>query len=467
MARSVDGHMRETDAFSWSMESDPRLRMPVVAVAVVDGTPDWDEVAARLELMTRAAPMFRQRVVVPPGHLAPPKWVVDARFDLSSHLYRMVAPPPATLATVLGFAAQLGSTAFDPMRPLWEAWFVDGLAGGQSALVTKVHHTLTDGLGGVQLLAHLFDVGGQPLAHLAAEPPPPGDPDARALLRSSLAHNGVRAGAVARSGAAAVVRTLRAARHGPVDALAGAVATWASVLEVLAPNRARLSPVMTGRGLVRRFVGVDVPLDGLRAAARAAGGTVNDAYLTGVTGGLRRYHELHGAVVPELRVVLPINVREPGDESPGGNRMALIRYLLPLVPADPRARMVEVHSRTEHWKNAPGLAYVEGAYGAVNTLPTRYLQGLATHNDAVASNVPGFPMPVRLAGPRLLAFYPFGPTGGSAVNITLMSYAGTCHIGVNADTAAVADMDTFVACLRAGFDEVLAVAVEGKPALTG
>ncbi len=129
MARGVDVHMRETDAFSWSMESDPRLRMPVVAVAVLDGTPDWDEVGRRLERLTRAAPMFRQRVVAPPGHLAPPKWVVDHRFDLAWHIRRIVAPAPATVDSVLGFAGQLSGAAFDPMRPLWEAWFVDGLAG--------------------------------------------------------------------------------------------------------------------------------------------------------------------------------------------------------------------------------------------------------------------------------------------------------------------------------------------------
>ncbi len=455
--------MRETDAFSWSMESDPRLRMPVTAVALLDATPDWDEVTARLDRVTRVAPMFRQRIVSPPGHLAPPKWVVDARFELSSHIYRVLAPPPASLEGVLGFAAQLGSTAFDPMRPMWEAWFVDGLSDGRAALVVKVHHTLTDGIGGVQLLAHLFDVDGRPLTGDAVPaPPPPGDPGMLALLRSSIAHDVARAGALARSSGGAVVRTLRAARHGPLDAVRGALATWGSAVEVLAPTRERLSPVMTGRGLTHHYAGIDVPLDGLRRAARAVAGTVNDAYLTGITGGLRRYHELHGSPVRELRVVLPINTREPGDVTPGGNRMALIRYVLPLVPADPVPRMAEIKSRTEHWKNAPAMAYIEGLYGAVNTLPTSYLQGLAMHNDAVASNVPGFPMTVRLAGPRLVAFYPFGPTGGTAVNITLMSYADTCHIGVNADACAVRDMDAFVACLRAGFQEVLAAATEGR-----
>lgn len=467
MARGVDVHMRETDAFSWSMEGDPRLRMPVVAVAVLDGTPDWDEVATRLERVTRAAPMFRQRVVMPPGRLAPPKWVVDHRFDPAWHIRRMVAPPPATIESLLGFAGQLSAAAFDPMRPLWEVWFVEGLEGARSAFVAKVHHTLTDGVSGMLLLAHLFDVDGHPLADAPVpDPPRPGTTNPVALLGSSLSHDAHQIANVARGSVAALARTMGAARHGPVQALTGALTTWATVLEIIAPNRDRLSPVMTGRGLNHRFGRLDVPIDGLRAAARNVGGTVNDAYLTGVTGGLRRYHEVHGAPVPELRIVLPINTRDSDDLTAGGNGMALIRYLLPLVPEDPVQRMAEVKRRTERWKNAQGMGYIEAVYGAVNTLPTSYLQNLATHNDAVASNVPGFPLPVGFAGPRVLACYPFAPTGGSAVNMTLMSLAGTCHIGVNVDVDAVPDLDVFVTSLRAGFEEVLATAPSATAAVS-
>jgi diacylglycerol O-acyltransferase / wax synthase len=80
------------------------------------------------------------------------------------------------------------------------------------------------------------------------------------------------------------------------------------------------------------------------------------------------------------------------------------------------------------------------------------------HVDFLASNVPGIPVPLYLAGARVRSFTPFGPTAGSAVNVTLMSYAGDCCMGVNIDTAAIPDPDEFVACLAAGFDEVVAVA---------
>ena len=138
--------------------------------------------------------------------------------------------------------------------------------------------------------------------------------------------------------------------------------------------------------------------------------------------------------------------------------MALVRYRLPLEPADPAQRITEVRARTRRWKQAPSLPYTEAAYSVVNWLPAGYLQQIVRRVDFVASNVPGFPTPVRLAGPALLAYYPFGPTGGTAVNVTMMSCNGTGHVGVNLDTEAVPDGDTFLACLREGFDEVRGLA---------
>ena len=461
MSVGIDVHMRETDRFSWTMEQDPILRMPVVAVAMLDGVPDWDEVKHRMERLTRAVPMFRQRVVPTPGGLAPPKWVVDAAFDLDWHVRRIALPPPADLDAVLGFAATMGTTPFDPIRPRWEVWLVEGLDGGAAAWVAKVHHTLTDGIGGMQLLAHVFDVDGTVLASgPVPEAPPSGDTGRPALLRSGLRHNADIAAAIVRGGVAAVAHTLDAARHDPLAAAKGVGATWQSLLESMAPSGERLSPVMTARGIRRSYATLDVPLDGLRAAGAAVGGTINDAFVTATTEGLRRYHAAHATTVPELRMCLPISIRQPGDPT-AGNRMTLIRIVMPLTPGDPAPRMAEIRRRAEHWKSAPGLVYTEAAYGVINTLPAAYLQGLCKNVDFVASNVPGFPMRLHLAGPQVLAIYPYSPTGGSAVNFTLLSYAGTACIGVNIDPDAVPDLDVFMNSMRRGFDEVLAIGAPG------
>jgi diacylglycerol O-acyltransferase len=453
----LDRHMRETDAFNWTMEKDPALRMTVVCVGLLDGVPDWDEVVHRLDVVSRAVPLFRQRVVATPAGLAPPKWVVDGEFDLGWHVRRIALPPPGDLDALLSLAAALGSEAFDPVRPRWQVWLVEGLHGGGAAWVANVHHTLTDGIGGMQLLTHIFDVDGMPLAGVTvAAPPPPGGTGIARLVGGAVRHNAGQAAAVARGAVVALARTARAARHDPRAAVAGAVETWRSLLEAIEPTGPQMSPVMTGRGLRRRYAVLDVPLDALRAAGRSCGATVNDAYLTGITGGLRRYHELHGGTTDALRMTLPINVREEGDAA-AGNRIALIRLELPLLPADPARRIVEVHRRTDRWKGAPGLAYIEAAYGVVNHLPAGYLRGLARKVDFVGSNVPAFPLPVQLAGPRLTALYAFGPTGGTAANVTMMSYAGNAHVAVDIDEEAVPDVDAFMTCLRAGFDEVAAL----------
>ena len=154
--------MRDINAFSWYMEKDPLLRSTVVCVLLLDGRPDWDRLPERLERLTRLSPGFRHRVVLPPLRLATPRWVVDPDFDLSWHIRRFKAAPPKTLATVLEFARKTGMAGFDRDRPLWEATFIEGLNGGRTAVVMKVHHSLTDGVGGMDIARLLFDLEPDP-----------------------------------------------------------------------------------------------------------------------------------------------------------------------------------------------------------------------------------------------------------------------------------------------------------------
>ncbi len=108
-------------------------------------------------------------------------------------------------------------------------------------------------------------------------------------------------------------------------------------------------------------------------------------------------------------------------------------------------------------RREPALGHANLIAGALNILPGAVTGSMLKHIDLLASNVPGFSDEVFVAGARLDAFYPFGPTLGSSANVTLMSYAGTCHIGVNTDAGAVPDPSLLTVCLREGFDEVLAL----------
>jgi WS/DGAT/MGAT family acyltransferase len=464
-------HVRDTDAFTMSMERDPLLRSTIVAVSVFDRAPDWDVLVDRVERATRLTPTFREKLVPTPFGLAPPRWEVDPDFDLSWHLRRVGAPRPGSLEAVLGYARNAGMGAFDPARPLWEFTLLEGMSDGRAALVMKVHHALTDGIGGVQLAAHVVDLQREPSDMGPMPPEPVGRVAGRFdQIGDVVGYTTRRWGGIA----AGQVRTLpgslaRAARD-PLGTVGAAAATAAALARFVRPVTSTLSPVMTQRRLRWRYDLIDVPVDSLKAAGKAVGGTLNDAFIGGVSGGLRRYHEAHGSHVDTLRLTMPISIREEGDPE-GGNRVTLVRFEVPVGIDDPAERMVAIDEICATLRRDRALPHSNTVAAVLNLLPAGVTGGMLKHVDFLASNVPGFGDPVYVGGARVEGFYPFGPTLGSAANITLMSYRGTCNIGVNTDEGAVVDHDVFVDCLVAGFEEVLALAGEhepvGVPARTG
>ncbi len=158
----VDTHVSETDAFTLQLERDPLLRSTIVAIATFDRPPDWERLNERVERATRIAPTFRKKLVPSPFGLASPRWEIDPDFDLSWHLRRARVPAHGGFDAVLDHARNAGMTAFDHERPLWEFTLMEGLPNGRAALVMKVHHSLTDGIGGVSLAAHVADLTRKP-----------------------------------------------------------------------------------------------------------------------------------------------------------------------------------------------------------------------------------------------------------------------------------------------------------------
>lgn len=154
---------------------------------------------------------------------------------------------------------------------------------------------------------------------------------------------------------------------------------------------------------------------------------------------------------------MPINLRTTGEEM-GGNRITLMRFDIPAGIANPAQRMREIHSRTSEVRHERSIPHTQTIAGVLNIMPRWYIGSILRHVDFVASDVPGIPVMVYLGGSRVTAQYAFGPTIGAAVNVTLLTYADTCHLGLNVDTGAIPDYDLFHRCLVAGFDEVLALA---------
>jgi diacylglycerol O-acyltransferase len=455
--------MGDADALMWSIERDPMLRSTITSILVFDRPLDHERLADKVERATRAIPRLRQRVVANTFSIAPPRWEVDANFDLRYHLRVIAAPGAGTLADVLAVAGPEAMSSFDLARPLWQMLVVDSLADGKSAVVVKLHHTLTDGIGGVKLGMQLFDLEESP-----ADPGPM--PDAPAVhvmnqwerVLDAWNHEQRQGWEIASRLIPATAGALAQLAVAPTETLRKAAEMTGSLGRLLVPAVRPLSPVMTGRSLSVDLDTLSVPLADAKAAAKAAGGRLNDFFVAGVIGGLRRYHDEHGEAPESLRMGMPISLRAPGGPEVAGNQFVPTRFLVPLQIDDPAERMRALHDLVAGQRAEPGLAMVDALSLVTRRLPRAaqigVLGGLLRTVDVVTSNVPGVPIPLYLAGARMEAQYPFGPRSGSAVNVTLLSYLDGLFIGVNSDPAAVPDQARFMACLRDGFDEVLKVA---------
>jgi WS/DGAT/MGAT family acyltransferase len=254
--------------------------------------------------------------------------------------------------------------------------------------------------------------------------------------------------------------TIRAIRD-PIGRASDLLRTTRSVARTLAPATGPMSTVMLGRGLGRRLEVFDVALDDMKRVAKTTEASLNDVFVAAVVGGVRRYHERHGAAPVELRMTLPINLRQ-GDDDAGGNRFAPARFPVPTAIDDPRDRIKAVGALVREWRAEPALQMTSTLAGILNRLPTAtttaLFGGMLKCCDFVTSNIPGAPVPVYVAGARVDRLYAFAPPAGAAFNVALISHCGTCCVGVVIDTTAIPDPEVLLSCLRAGFSEVLALA---------
>lgn len=449
----------------WTVEKEPSLRSDFLNVTVLDGPPDADRLRSRVRKAVEVLPRLRQKVVSAPLRLAPPQWVEDPQFDLDYHLRRVALPAPGGLRQLLDLAAGVATDPFDRARPLWEFLVVEGLEGDRAALLQKIHHTVTDGVGGLKLSLALLDLerDAEPepgaddrsgdVADAPVEPRTPFD-----VLVDTLAYAARRRAEAVHRGSDLVAGVARKPAEVPASA-ARLVRTIRSLQEQALVRGGALSPLMTDRSLARRFEVHSVTLDGLKRVARSAGGTVNDVFVAGVAGALGRYHERMGAPVEELRMAMPVNLRERGEDATGGNRFAPARVVVPVQPKDPSHLLHAVMARLRGVRAEPALGLADSLAGLLSLLPTSLLVPVTKAQtrtiDFATSNLRGSPVELFLAGSRIDANHPFGPCTGCAVNVTALSYGGNFDMGVNLDPAAATDPDGLMECIVESFAAVL------------
>jgi diacylglycerol O-acyltransferase len=464
--------MSDSDALMWSIEKDPMLRSTITAVLLLDGAPDAARFRHLLDRGTRLVPRMRQRVRGNPLSVAPPRWEVDPNFDLDFHIRTVRAGGSRDLRAVLDLAEPIAMAGFDRARPLWEALVVEDVAiEGRdepgAAVIMKIHHAITDGVGAVQIAMVMFELERD--ASLGEMPDAPAVKVMSQLERfiDAFEHERRRNLGVAKRVPDVAVQATSAVITDPLGTAKRVRETVASVVRMAAPSNEALSPLLVRRSLSVHFDTIVVGLDPAKAAAKRAGGRLNDAFLAATAAGMRRYHEAMGNPVEHVRLSMPVNVRTEANADATGNNFAPVRFAMPVSITEPVESMATMRALVAEQRAEPALDLVDPLSRILNRLPTSVttsLFGAALRGiDVTASNVPGAPIPIYTAGSEILAMFALGPMAGAASNLTLLSYRGDLCIGVNVDPAAVTDPELFVRCLREGWDEVLAVA-NGSPA---
>ena len=500
--------MNDAEAIMWMVESDPFLRTDFTNITLLQSVPDAGRLRAGLERAIQAFPPLRQRVARPPLGLAPPQWADDPDFDLDYHLRRLSLPPPGEMRHLLDLAAQLAAMPLDRARPLWELTVVEGLAGGRAAVLQRLHHTLTDGVGGMRLLRSLLErtppegapgpAAPAPLGPLAPLDPlvwrhpeilspadvawgplagwqaPPAERDSPWGLvervtgglgdvGSALAYRFGQGMTAARK-SWELAATLPVSTGDDLRIMADrARRTARSVADQVVVAGGPLSPLMVGRSLARRFEIDSFGLGAVRRTAKALSASRNAVFVAGVTGGLLAYHERMGTPCDALRMAIPLSLRASagadGTAAVGGNRFAPARVVLPLGPKDPAKRVAAVGRSLDSVAAEPGLTMAEGLAGLISLLPASVLvpalRAQARTVDFATSIVPGLRSGRYMAGAPVEASWPMGPRMGCAVNFTLLTCDDRLHLGVNLDPAAISDPAALMECLAESFGELL------------
>lgn len=453
--------MSDTEALMWYLDKEPALRSTFGNLTLLDQPPDIDRLRTRLRRAVQLVLRLRQRVITPPVRLAPPEWADDPGFDLDYHVRRVAVPTPGTERQLLDLVALLGEDPLDRARPLWQFVVVEGLRDGRAALFQKLHHTFTDGEGGMRLSLMFIDLERHPdeaarADALGEDPEAEGPAGPLDVLRQTLAHRARRQVDSSRRAMTAAAGAL--VRPDRVPGMArDAIDTARSVARQALVSETARSPLWTQRSLRRRLEVLSVPLAEVRQAAKNLDGTVNDLFVAGVAGGAGAYHRKHGVEVGDLRMAMPVSTRT--DRGSGQNAFTPSRVLVPAGEPDPVARFREVRRRLTSTKSEPALGLAEQLAGILGLLPTsvlvRFAQQQAQTVDFATSNVRGSPSDLYIAGARIAGNYPLGPTAGTAFNVTLLSYRGSLDMGIHIDTAAVQEPELLRACIEDAFTELI------------
>ena len=409
------------------------MHMHVCGLLVLDpstmpGGYSFDRIRQMLVERHPLMPSMSRKLAVPPFNLGRPYWVKDPDFDIDYHLRRIGVPAPGGDRELAEVAADIASRPLDRSRPLWEIWVVEGLAEGNVALVAKMHHATIDGISGANMMMYLFDLEPQP----AAPPPVPEDTGAERMPGELELFGRGALETLARPVEIARLLPGTALRVGRAALTTGRRRNQGLATPFTAP-RTSFNAAITPH---RVIAFTEVKLDDVKAVKDACGVKVNDVVTAVVSGALRRYLEDRDEL-PEKSLIsaIPVSVHDETSVSEGMTKLSIMFSSLMTEVDDPRQRLAAIAETNDQAKELYKMVGADtlmqwAEHAAPNTfsLAARLYSSLrlserhpVVHN-LIISNVPGPPVPLYMAGARLVGLYPLGPImDGAGLNVTVLS----------------------------------------------
>jgi diacylglycerol O-acyltransferase / wax synthase len=445
--------MSSVDA-AWLGMEDPTNLMMVTGVMALSGPVDVKRL--QLVLDRRLAPFarFHQRVVRPRSRANLPHWEDDPSFDVQNHLTHVALAAPGDDAALRTLVSELMSEPLDFSKPLWHMHVVDGYQGG-SVILTRVHHSIADGIALVRVLLSLTDAA--PGWKAPARPRRPSADGFRLPLDwlPAAVRRGVSAGQQLVSSPDRMLGAARLGIHG---------AYRLGRLVVLPPDPATVFKGDLGRRK-RAAWSETLPLEDFKAIGKAYGATVNDVLVGTTTGALRRYMERRGQPTAgvAIRASVPVNLRPLDRAHELGNAFGLVFLTLPLGIADPARRLRAIKKEMDGLKQSPEALVAFGVLSLLGLAPVEVeqvgLRFFGSKATAVLTNVPGPRQPLYLAGRKLDKVMFWVPQSGRlGIGISIISYDGGVMLGVATDARLVPDPERIVEAFKVEFEAMRAAA---------
>jgi diacylglycerol O-acyltransferase / wax synthase len=450
-------------------QEGPGSHMHLGGLTIAEGPPPpmedfLEQIRQRLHLV----PRYRHKLASTPLDSGRPVWIDDPNFNVEYHVRHTALPAPGTWTQLQSLTARIFSQQLDRSKPLWEMWLIEGLEDDRFAIITKTHHSLIDGIAGVDLATVLFDLSREPppVKHSGRPWQPHTEPGTVELVAAGL-RGALRAGVALTEGAIDAVTHPDHAFARVREAAEGiGEIVWAGL------NPAPETPLNVPIGPHRRYLGVADRLEDFKLVKDAFGGTVNDVVLAVVAGALRTFLISRGRRTEgvELRALVPVSVRTEGEHHTMGNRIVVMRGPLPVYIADPLQRLRFVTEAMEGLKESKQALGAEVIAGVQNFAPPTILAQASRLNfstrlfNLLVTNVPGPQLPLYILGREILEAYPiaFLPEN-HALAIAIMSYNGQMNFGLLADFDAVPDLDLIGENIAAELATLVSLARERSP----